>query len=203
MDAVNAAIRSLGPAVACLLLMVPLAACGCLSPQVMRDADTKVAASNLARADALMQKAAELRGAVLLPVRARWYCLKADPNGPRRLVPSHPDGAICFTVLDGDDDRPRVRTDQGQEGIVVPVSEAAYRFARVARRGDVLFLLLPKITPHALPQRRACACDGGPIVDFSPRFGIFFPNVKEVRVEEVTVDVPEDFIPRTCDLIAV
>lgn len=81
---------------------------------------------------------------------------------------------------------------------VVQVPTQGWPYARLARRGSTLFVLVPRVTRRKVGDRTACECGSMTRPVIPTVFGFFIDDAEQVEVEEVVVPITEDFIEWKC-----
>lgn len=98
----------------------------------------------------------------------------------------------------------RVEAPDGEWHQVIPVGDdGSQAYARVARRGDTLFVLTPRIQRRAVDTGTACECDAGPIIVVRTYRAFLLDDLPVKKVERVVVPVTEDYIDWECKALLV
>lgn len=87
----------------------------------------------------------------------------------------------------------------GTPHVVVPVAnDGTEEYTRLARRGDTLLVLVPRVSHRMVDEKSACECDRGLV--FIPRtYRAFVLNdVRVSKLERIAIPVTEDYIRWEC-----
>lgn len=204
--------RALGNRLVAVLALCSLTTSCCTSLRRAAEVDAELREQNLARAEPDMRRAAQRRGLTLLPERAQmlgFAPLCATTETASRTRPGYcvlmPGGALSATGELGDvyqlldaEGKPRTAITLGEE----------HRSARLARRGESLFVLTPAATYHQIDRRVQCDCEGGPVIVSMSGFinlGLAFVLDAPPRadIQSITVPVVEDYVAWDCKRILV
>lgn len=147
------------------------------------------------RAEPAMLSAAGRLGAELLPEFPR-EIYDCDMPGRPRLEPQ----IDCAVWAPSDTGLLTMRLAGGKTRTVVPIKVHTWYYARLARRGDQLFLLVPKLTRRQVDQRTQCECDDGNygIAPVHPRPVFVVEGTPNSNLQEVEVPVTEDYVVFGC-----
>ena len=174
-------------------LLVGIAGC-CTSMGRANRIEREMRLQNRQRAEPAMQAAARQVGAELLPVFPEevydcdlpgWptpggNCIAYNPtyNPLAKLVDAH--GTV-------------------HQALAVRVFPDWY-YARLARRGDDLFLLVPKLTRRQVDRQTQCECDGMPrdIPPVQPRVVFVVEGTPKMPAQEIEVPVTADYVAFDC-----
>lgn len=75
--------------------------------------------------------------------------------------------------------------------------------ARLARRGNTLLVLLPKVTRRKAGEGTACECDGMPRPSIPGFYALVLDDSPPEKLEELEVPLFEDFVAWECKTYAV
>ena len=153
--------------------------CGCVTTEAASAMDEQLLLRNLANAEPTMKAAAQRVGAVLLSAEA-----EAFETSPLCGLSSSP----CLDEVEFKGSLSRVRDAQGEARLAIWVPVELRRYARLARRSDQLFLLMPRVSRRVLDQKTCCECDGMLRAAGRVQAGFLVDEVPGVQL--VTVDVP-------------
>ena len=201
------------------VLVVPLAAgCGCLSSQQVSAKERELRSRNHARVESGMLAAAQRQGAILLSIEPqsiahRLPCVEGTDEATP--VPEEALHNICLWTQSqipgcqqgARDGRSFLIRNRGERPkLVIPIREvdgAAY--ARLARRGNELIVLLPRLTSQRqVGTVTECECDGMPRVQCQSTFGFVVDDVPAgLEIVEDRVPMIEDYLWRICKTTAV
>jgi hypothetical protein len=174
--------------------------------------DDELRQQNLARAESAMRSAAQRQGATLLPDQPRELgfkplCDTTEDTGLRteRSCVLNSEGRIStiaglgnvYQLIDG----------EGKRHIAITIGRER-RWARLAKRGDTLFLLTPRITFRQVAHRAQCECNGGPTVismsgSVNLGFAFVLEDLPKPEIQPVIVPVVDDYIAWQCKVIYV
>lgn len=157
-------------------------------------------ASNRERAEPLMRMAAESVGATLLP------------NTPKRIIRAGacvgrdlPQTQTCASWVSDDRLAFRWRDRTGTNSVGVVIDSASWLYARLARRGNTLVLLMPIVSRELESRQTECECEGRPTgyFDFENEVEPVFlvDDLPVDGVEVVSVPIVEDVIEWRCALV--
>ena len=149
---------------------------------------------NRQRAESAMQAAARAVGAELLPVLPEevYDCdLPGWPTPSGNCIAYNPTYNPLAKLLDA---RGTVHQAVAVRGF------PNWYYARLARRGDDLFLLVPKLTRHQVDRRTQCECDGMPRVlpPAPPRVVFIVEGTPKAPAQEIEVPVTADYVAFDC-----
>jgi hypothetical protein len=191
------------------------AGCACLSAKQADAKREKLYASNRDRAEPAMRAAAEAQGAVLLPIEASNLILPLDCAGEEN-EPEPPAGGVehdacgfiaraTHSCINRTGDRRTfvLRHPGGSPKLVIPIAAEGWRYTRLARRGDTLFILRADITPHTVGRVTECECDGMPRVVCPTTYGFILDEVSNLQIKEVSVPMTDDTLDWSCRAWAV
>ena len=151
-------------------------------------------AQNRLRAEPAMQAAARQVGAVLLPVFPEevFDCDMPDWRLPpgSDCVKWNPNFSPVTELLDA----------RGGLHPVLPVDTPDWYYARLARRGDDLFLLVPKVIRRQVDRREECECGAmpQPIPPMRPRVVFVVDGTPKTPPQRIEVPVTEDYVNFQC-----
>ncbi len=175
-------------------------ACCCRSPERAAQAKARLLASNRERAEPSMRMAAEAVGAVLLPATPT-RVIQVGACSNRDL----PEAQTCISWASDDGLAFRWRDPTGSESLGVKVDSPFWLFARLARRGDTLVLLVPVVTRRLVSRETECECREGSsgYFDFALEIQSVFllGDLPLDGVEVVNVPIIEDFVEWRCALV--
>jgi hypothetical protein len=181
---------------------VAVAGC-CVSARGAEDLDRRLELRNQARADAVMRAVAERRGAVLLHDSGHsWPMCQYFPCGSEAALPppycmERSAAANCFLPWGSSEvGAYPVLTDEGTMARFIYVSEKDGAYARLARRGNTLLVLVPKVSRRTVGERALC-CEGHPAwmsEVVRSAFGFLLHDIDPVEVESVDVPLPIDVL---------
>lgn len=205
-----------------LLLLGVLAAlsplsCSCLSTQRVRAKVEELRVENRARAEPAMLSAAKSRGAVLLPLEPndidhRIACVNESVELPS--IGGEPPRDICLWMQinrpgcqewAGDGRTFLIHDASGKSQLVIPIQQVeGSSYARLARRGNKLFVLLPQLTTREeVGTVTECQCDGMPRVHCPSSFGFVLDDgPSSPKIEVVAVPIAERHLRRVCKSVA-
>lgn len=177
-----------------------LTGCCCRSAESAAEMRAELLSSNRERAEPLMRMAAEAVGATLLT---------ALPTREIRVgacaSPSLPQAQTCASWLSNDGLAFRRRDRAGVELVGVRVESPSWQYARLARRGNTLVVLVPTVTRQLESRQTQCECEGrsAGYVDFENDIeSVFLVEDQPVDgVEVLSVPILEDFIEWRCALV--
>jgi hypothetical protein len=163
----------------CLLLaLTAVGGCHpCLTEREVKSTEQRLSASNDARAEQTMRALASSLGATLLPATPRAL---TDPE----MLPSQVDGQ--WQLYEG-----------GIARRAIPIDSHDWQHARLARRGDTLFVLEPVLTRRAVAQEKKCVCFVGAYT-VPTWYGFVVEDSSAALVEHVPVNLTEDFVEWRC-----
>ncbi|HEY0469989.1 MAG TPA: hypothetical protein VGC79_37640 [Polyangiaceae bacterium] len=141
--------------------------------------DEQLLLRNRANAEPTMKAAAQRVGAVLLSAEA-----EAFETSPLCGLSSNP----CLDEVEFKGSFSRVRDARGEARLAIWVPVELRRYARLARRSDQLFLLMPRVSRRVIDQKTCCECDGMLRAAGRVQAGFLVDEVPGVQL--VTVDVP-------------
>jgi hypothetical protein len=157
-----------------------------------------------------MQRAAAALGAVMLPdvVGSRPTprpCAESKPNAQGHYPPDLPHGQTapsadvrCVEPVDTSGRIVRFVEHRSQARLLVIVDAPHGQFARLARRGRTLYVLLPEVTLEKAGEGEQCECDGMPRV-VEPRLtGFSLPDRDDDEVREVKVPITVGYVDWQC-----
>lgn len=162
-----------------------------------------------------MRAAAEAQGAVLLPLEASDLTLPLDcagetnqPEPPAGGVEHNACGFIArethSCVRWAGDRRTFVLRHPGDSPkLVIPIAAEGWRYTRLARRGDTLFILRAQITTRTVGRATECECDGMPRTVCPTAYGFVLDQVSNLQIKEVSVPMTEDTLDWSCKAWAV
>jgi len=173
-------------------LLVGITGC-CTSMGRANKIEREMRLQNRQRAEPAMQAAARQVGAELLPVLPeevydcdlhRWHmpaaCVAYNPTYNRfaKLLDAH--GTVHQALAVG--------------------RFPNWYYARLARRGDDLFLLVPKLTRHQVDRQTQCECDGMPrdMAPVQPLVVFVVEGTPRPAVQEIEVPVTADYVAFDC-----
>jgi hypothetical protein len=187
------------------------AGCGCLSTPRASAKAAALFARNWDSAATAMRAAAEARGAVLLPIEAREMelpvgCdLETHEPPPPGVDPFTCDSAFRTRTCAGSTDRGRTfvtRSIDGTTQLLVPIPSPGqdWRYTRLARRGNTLVILNPRIVlRRTVGSVRECYCSAGPSIITCQRVKAFVLDaVFTPQIEEVSVPIVEGIFDWSC-----
>jgi hypothetical protein len=156
---------------------------------------------NRMTAEPAMRGAAARVGAALLPSAPERVDLA---NFCDMLVVRQNEDARNCVVSIAEDQRTARILHSSRNRIAVPVRSKDGYYARLARRGNTLFLLVPTVTRSKVREGTECTCRGGMYelerqVDLQWSFVIDDGPID--KVEEIPVPVTEQFAEWKCKLI--
>jgi hypothetical protein len=158
--------------------------------------DHEMKVQNRLRAEPAMQAAARAVGAELLPVLPEEVYDCNLPNWPL------PPGSDCIAYNPTYSPLAKLLDARGAVHQAVPIQVEDWYYARLARRGDDLFLLVPKVTHHEVDRRKQCECDGMPRIGppERPRVVFIVEGTPRATLWKVEVPVTEDYVGVECKL---
>jgi len=177
----------------------------CVSAEKARAMWAEVKSQNHERAELAMRKTAQSLGAEVVAVDARGLDLPhwcestiAPEIGPEtRCLKSASDDGRSFRIVD----------DRGEPRLFVPVRSPAWPYSRLARRGNTLFVLLPRVSRRRVDEATRCECNrsyGYGYEEYLPKqFGFVVDDMPLSRVEEIEVPLTEDYINWRCKVIVI
>jgi hypothetical protein len=173
--------------------------------------DEELRQKNIARAEPIMLRAAQLQRATLLPEQLRDF-------GLTRLCDATPDTSLRagYCVLDsgllssanGDlGDAFEVVDPQGKRHFAVSVGRAL-SWARLATRGKTLLLLIPEITLHPIAHRTQCECGAGQVIVSMTGYvnlgsAFLVDELPWTDIQRIKVPVVDDDIEWKCKVLLV
>jgi hypothetical protein len=152
-----------------------------------------------ARAEPTMRAAAQRLGAELLPVlpQARFeFPFARELPGLPRPEESEDRG---LQLLSDDPHVVRLHDGQGAARIALLFHHNAWYYARLARRGEKLYILLPQLTDRIVDERTQCDCYDGPTGE-DPAVVFVVDDIQEVEVHEVQVPLTVEVVRWRCKL---
>ena len=176
------------------------AGCACVERGKAQQATQELRARSIERSAVTMQATAARLGATLLPERVQTWrepsqCSSEGYIGP---VPCHPWWALAGTPAG------RVEDPTGHWHQVIPVGDGGTNeYMRVARRGDTVFLLMPRVERHAVSRGAACECDGGPSIVVPTDHAFILDDFAVKWVQRIHVTVSEDYLDWDCKRLLV
>jgi len=183
----------------------------CTSLRRAKEIDAELREQNIARAGPAMQRTAQRLGATLLPGRPQglWFTPMCDGT-PESTLRNHRHCVIqsqpVLNATGGLGDVYQLLDHEGNRRIAITIGEEL-RGARLAKRGNTLFLLTPAVTFHQVDRRAQCQCEGGPVLVSMSGFvnlGLVFV-LDEPPAEIQTISVPgvDDYVAWDCKQIFV
>lgn len=146
-----------------------------------------------------MRRAAAQAGAVLLPVAPSRL---GDPSVcASALVPTIAETTretYCESWRSDDGLSFRFLDSQGVPHIAIATNAQAWRYARLARRGNEFFVLEPKVTTHTIGKATQCECDGMPRPVVYDRYGFVVDDLPTLSVKRLEVLITEDALEWEC-----
>jgi hypothetical protein len=151
---------------------------------------------NRQRAEPAMQAAARKVGAELLPVLPE-EVYDCDLRWPM------PPGSNCIAYNPTYNPLAKLLDAHGTVHAAVAVRGFPdWYYARLARRGDDLFLLVPTLTRREVDRQTQCECDGMPrdIAPVKPRVVFVVEGTPKTPAQEIEVPVTADYVAFDCKL---
>jgi hypothetical protein len=175
-----------------------LTGCGCASYAKFAAANRDLSNENFARSEPAMRRAAARFRATLTDAEP---VIVDDVPCESLILPNIPPEGGCIFWEAGDGRLFRFQDSRGKRHVGVRLSSPSLPFARLARNGNSLVLLLPKVHRHKVGERTRCQCSAGAYPEFSYSFVLedFEPDGLDV----VEVTVIEDYIDWRCKETAV
>jgi hypothetical protein len=190
---------------ACVTALVSFVSGCCVSPQQAARMQSELVAQNLALAEPDMREAAERRGAILLPLTALHLRIPScDTSGISELLrsefpPPDPLGRCAEWAPGGKFFR--IVSDREKPKLAVVVQEHDRLYARIARRGNKLFVLEPRVSPQEVREVTECECNGMPYVVNISQFAFVMDDIESPEIERIAVPMTEFAIAWKCKLI--
>jgi len=172
-----------------------LTGCGCASWQKSATANRDLHRQNIARAEPAMRRAAALFGATLVSVPPQEI---VDAPCDSLVAPDLPPDANCISWQSEDGRLFRFHDAHGGKHLVIPVHSPSWIYARVARNGNHLVLLLPKVRQRKVSEGTRCECSGMAAPEFVTSYGFVFDDFQPDRLDVVEVPMTEDYIAWGC-----
>lgn len=169
---------------------------------------------NRVRAEPVMRAVAERRGAVLLPNQPEFISLGscemfgAHAGPPPVLPPASGWGGPHYPCMVSGGDVGPTRRILGADGKVrtaVLILKDHPGYARLAKRGNVLFLLAAAASDRRVGGITVCECEGGEDVvepGVTEEMAFILDEMPVDRVEEVRVPITVEFLEWKCKIIA-
>lgn len=209
--------RGLLPLSTIAQLALCLSGCGCLSSELVQAKVERLRLQNRDRAEPAMLAAASARGAFLLPLEPQDipHRLPCMPGSDESMAFAEPSHDVCLSTESdrlgcqqwSEDGRYFLLRQKGEQPqLALPVRGVeGSTYARVARRGNRLIILLPRLTSREqLGTVTECECDGMPRVQCASTFGFLLNEVPtSVEIEEIWVPMAEGYLRRKCKAFAV
>lgn len=184
----------------------------CTSLGRARAIDEEMRQENLARAEPAILRAAQRRGATLLPDRPLElgftpFCGAAPDIGPRRDGYCVLQSGTPISMSGEFADVYQLLDRQGKQHLAITLGES-HNGARLARRGKTLFVLTLSATFHNVGERSRCECEGGPrIISMSDSVNIgsafLLDDLAPAEIQQIVVPVVDDYIEWKCKTILV
>lgn len=197
------------------LIALVVASCGCLSTYEVSVRESALMNENRAKAEPAMLAAARAHGANLLPIYPekvvfRLPCLDgSDELRPSYVASSHdfcvqmqkdipgcqepgPHGTIIF------------RHSGDKARLVIPFRAlSGWEYARLARQGDKLLVLMPDVEIHEDGSVTECECDGMPRADCPSSYAFVIDELISVEaLEKLSVPISVEELLVKCKAIA-
>jgi hypothetical protein len=149
---------------------------------------------NRLNAEPAMQSAARQVGAELLPVLPEEVVDCDMPHWP--IPPGHD----CIKWNPAYSPFAKLLDASGSVHNALPIETRDWYYARLARRGDDLFVLVPKVTRRQVDKADQCQCDGMPRVQppGAPRVVFVVEGTPKTPAQEIEVPVTEDYVNFQC-----
>jgi hypothetical protein len=181
----------------------------CLSGKEADLKQERLYTSSRDRAEPAMRAAAEAQGAVLLPIEASEIRLPLDcagetnePAPPAGGVEHHSCGLMAretHSCVKWAGDRTFVLRHQGgKPQLVVAIAAEGWRYTRLARRGDTVFILRAQVMTHSVGRATECECDGMPRPACPTAYGFVLDEVSSLQIKELSVPMTADTIDWSC-----
>jgi len=204
--------RALGNRLLAAAALCSLTSGCCTSLRRAKEINAELREQNIARTEPAMHSAAQHQAATLLKDRPQglWFTPLCDgtPDSTLRahhycVIQSEP----VISVTGGLGDVYQLLDQEGKRRIAITIGEEL-RGARLAKRGNTLFLLKPALTFHQVDRRTQCQCEGGPVLVSMSGFvdlGLAFVLDDQPRAEIQTISVPvvDDYVAWDCKLFLV
>jgi len=197
-------------------LVVVVALCSlasgcCTSLRRAIEINAELQEQNTSRAEPAMRSAAQRQGATLLLDQPRQ--LGFAPLCSATQDSALPAGGYCVRVPQSGigargqlGDVYQLLDHEGKRRIAVTIGEA-HSWARLAKRGETLFLLTPAVTFQQVDHRVQCDCQGGPVIDSMSDYvnlGLAFVlDLPTPQIQPIMVPVVNDYVAWDCKRIAV
>lgn len=156
---------------------------------------------NRKHSEPVMRAAAMKRGAVLLPALAWGFNTRhCDSLVVPELAPENG----CVHWESSDRRAFRMRDARGNVTLAVRVRSPAWYYARLARRGGTLYVLVPKISRRIVGEATQCECvrQTGYVLGSPDEFAFTLEDLPLEEVEEVEVPIVEDILKWHCKVTA-
>jgi hypothetical protein len=187
-----------------VLVMLALAVSGCCASDARaRAVHNGLVSKNVVRLERAVHKTARLLEAELLAVKATTFDLPpwcetidSDLRSYRGCrVSESEDGRIL-----------RVLTRTGEPRSIVLLRSPAWRHARLARRGEALFVLVPKVKQVKVGEGSRCECEDSSVHGYTlpppTHFGFVIETTASgTAVQDVEVPITVHYIHWDCDRI--
>jgi hypothetical protein len=161
-----------------------------------------------------MRAAAEAQGAVLLPIEASELRLPLECAGEEN-EPAFPAGRVehdaCGLMArsthscvkwTGDQRTFVLRHQGGKPQLVIPIAAEGWRYTRLARRGDTVFILRAQVTTRTVGRAIECECDGMPRPVCPTAYGFVLDEVADLQIKELSVAMTADTVDWSCKVRA-
>lgn len=204
--------RAFGNRLVALLALCSLVAGCCTSTRRAAEIDAELREQNLARAEPILRLAAQLQGVTLLPNRPQMLGFTPLCATPETTLRPRPGYCVLYSgqVLSATGnlgDVYQLLDAEGKPHTAITLGEE-HRSARLARRGERLFVLTPRTTYHQVDRRVQCQCGRGPVIVSMSGFidlglAFVFDAAPNVEIQSITVPVVEDYVAWDCKQILV
>jgi hypothetical protein len=172
-----------------------LTGCGCASWQKWATVNRDLHRQNSARAEPAMRRAAARFGATLTSVAPRAI---VDAPCDSLVAPDIPPEANCISWQSADGRLFRFHDAGGRKHLVIPLDSPSWSYARVARNGNHVVLLVPKVHPHKVGNGTRCQCSDTHYPEPVSRYGFVFDDFEPDGLDVVEVPMTEDYVAWWC-----